>query len=144
MFIKRTKLSLIKKSLNQINGGDAKEDLNIRDVALFSRKRLLVPIINKLRRQAGAGEPIQLVEVDGEVKFPGIYPLGRNANVKELIAAAGGVKESAYLARAELTRTELKGISSVKVSKNIKLGNALKGIQEDNILLTSIDCILII
>jgi len=131
--------SLIKKSLNQINGGDAKEDLNIRDVALFSRKRLLVPIINKLRRQAGAGEPIQLVEVDGEVKFPGIYPLGKDANVKELIAAAGGVKESAYLARAELTRTELKGISSVKVSKNIKLGNALKGIQEDNILLTSKD-----
>jgi polysaccharide export outer membrane protein len=131
--------SLIKKSLNQINGDNAKEDLNIRDVALFSRKRLLVPIINKLRRQAGAGEPIQLVEVDGEVKFPGIYPLGRNANVKELIAAAGGVKESAYLARAELTRTELKGISSVKVSKNIKLGSALKGIQEDNILLTSKD-----
>jgi len=131
--------SLIKKSLNQINGGDAKEDLNIRDVALFSRKRLLVPIINKLRRQAGAGEPIQLVEVDGEVKFPGIYPLGKNSDVKELIAAAGGVKESAYLARAELTRTEFKGISSVKVSKNIKLGNALKGIKADNIGLTSKD-----
>jgi polysaccharide export outer membrane protein len=131
--------ALIGQSLVQINGGGVEEKLNIRDVALFSRKRLLVPIINKLRRQAGAGEPIQLVEVDGEVKFPGIYPLGKNSKINELIAAAGGVKESAYLARAELTRTQLKGISSVKISKNIKLGNALKEIDEDNIILASKD-----
>ncbi|NQZ22361.1 MAG: SLBB domain-containing protein [Colwellia sp.] len=131
--------ALIEQSLSQISGGDVKEQLNIRDVALFSRKRLLVPIINKLRRQAGAGEPIQLIEVDGEVKFPGIYPMGKNSRIKELIAAAGGVKESAYLARAELTRTELRGISSTKISKNIKLGNALKGIVDDNLLVQSKD-----
>jgi len=131
--------ALIEQSLAQINGGDVIEPLNIRDVALFSRKRLLVPIINKLRRQAGAGEPIQLIEVDGEVKFPGIYPMGKNSRIKELVAAAGGVKESAYLSRAELTRTELAGISSIKVSKNIKLGNALKGINEDNLLVQSKD-----
>jgi len=131
--------ALIEQSLAQISGGDVQEQLNIRDVALFSRKRLLVPIINKLRRQAGAGEPIQLIEVDGEVKFPGIYPMGKNSRIKELIAAAGGVKESAYLSRAELTRTVLKGISSTKVSKNIKLGNALKGIDEDNLLVQSKD-----
>jgi len=131
--------ALIEQSMSQISGGDVKEQLNIRDVALFSRKRLLVPIINKLRRQAGAGQPIQLIEVDGEVKFPGIYPMGKNSRVKELIAAAGGVKESAYLARAELTRTELRGISSTKVSKNIKLGNALKGIVDDNLLVQSKD-----
>jgi len=131
--------ALIQQSLSQISGGDYKEHLNIRDVALFSRKRLLVPIINKLRRQAGAGQPIQLIEVDGEVKFPGIYPMGKNSRIKELIAAAGGVKESAYLSRAELTRTELMGISSTKVSKNIKLGNALKGIVDDNLLVKSKD-----
>jgi len=131
--------ALIEQSLSQISGGDVKEQLNIRDVALFSRTRLLVPIINKLRRQAGAGQPIQLIEVDGEVKFPGIYPMGKNSRIRELIAAAGGVKESAYLSRAELTRTELRGISSTKVSKNIKLGNALKGITEDNLLVQSKD-----
>jgi len=131
--------ALIEQSLVQISGGDVEEKLSIRDVALFSRKRLLVPIINKLRRQAGAGEPIQLIEVDGEVKFPGIYPMGKNSRIKELIAAAGGVKESAYLSRAELTRTELRGISSTKVSKNIKLGNALKGIVDDNLLVQSKD-----
>jgi len=131
--------ALIQQSLSQISGGDFKEQLNIRNVALFSRKRLLVPIINKLRRQAGAGQPIQLIEVDGEVKFPGIYPMGKNSRIKELIAAAGGVKESAYLSRAELTRTELRGISSTKVSKNIKLGNALKGIVDDNLLVQSKD-----
>jgi len=131
--------ALIEQSIQQISGGEVTEPLNIRDVALFSRKRLLVPIINKLRRQAGAGEPIQLIEVDGEVKFPGIYPMGKNSRINQLIAAAGGVKESAYLARAELTRTELRGISSTKISKNIKLGNAIKGIDDDNLLVQSKD-----
>jgi polysaccharide export outer membrane protein len=137
--LKNTSDELIKQSLAQISGGSIEEELDIREVALFSRKRLLIPIVNKLRRQAGAGQPLQLVEVDGEVKFPGIYPLGINSRVKDLIAAAGGVKESAYLARAEMTRTELKGISSVKISRNIRLGSALNQIDEENLLLQSKD-----
>jgi len=127
------------QSIDEISGGTVKEVVNIREMALFSRQRLLVPIVNKLRQQAGSGNAIQLVEVDGEVKFPGIYPLGKSARVNDLIIAAGGVKESAYLSRAELTRNEMNGISAVKVSKNIQLANALKNVEGYNILLKSKD-----
>ena len=137
--IAENKANNVLQSINEINGASVKENVNIREMALFSRQRLLVPIINKLRQQAGAGSAIQLVEVDGEVKFPGIYPLGKSARISDLVMAAGGVKESAYLSRAELTRNEMNGISAVKTAKNIVLANALQNIDDDNILLMSKD-----
>jgi polysaccharide export outer membrane protein len=129
----------VQQSIDEISGGVAKDIVSVREMALFSRQRLLVPIVNKLRQQAGSGEPIQLVEVDGEVKFPGVYPLGKYSRVNDLIIAAGGVKESAYLSRAELTRNEMDGISAVKIAKNIQLANALQQVDEDNIILKSKD-----
>jgi polysaccharide export outer membrane protein len=127
------------QSIDEISGGVVQDNISIREMALFSRQRLLISIVNKLRQQAGSGNAIQLVEVDGEVKFPGIYPLGKSARISDLVVAAGGVKESAYLSRAELTRNEMNGISAVKTAKNIHLANALKNIDDDNILLTSKD-----
>ena len=134
-----TKDEKIYTSINNINSGAEHENVTIREMALFSRQRLLVPIVNKLRYQAGSGEAVKLIEIDGEVKFPGVYPLGKGARVIDLILAAGGVKESAYLSRAELTRNDMSGINSVKISKNIHLVNALNNIDEDNILLKSKD-----
>jgi polysaccharide export outer membrane protein len=135
--IDNSKEEKIYKSIDNID--TSIENVTIREMALFSRQRLLVPIINKLRYQAGAGQAVKLIEIDGEVKFPGIYPLGKGARVLDLILAAGGVKESAYLPRAELTRNEMQGINSVKTSKNIHLANALKHTDKDNILLKSKD-----
>ena len=137
--VAENKANKVLQSIDEINGSKAQENLNIREMALFSRQRLLVPIVNKLRQQSGSGKAIQLVEVDGEVKFPGIYPLGKSARISDLIVAAGGVKESAYLSRAELTRNEMSGISAVKTSKNIHLSNALKNVEDDNVLLISKD-----
>jgi polysaccharide export outer membrane protein len=137
--VAETKDEKIYTSIDNINSGAEHENVTIREMALFSRQRLLVPIVNKLRYQAGSGQAVKLIEIDGEVKFPGVYPLGKGARVIDLILAAGGVKESAYLARAELTRNEMSGINSVKTSKNIHLVNALNNIDEDNILLKSKD-----
>jgi polysaccharide export outer membrane protein len=137
--IDNSKEEKIYKSIDNIGTSIENEDVTIREMALFSRQRLLVPIINKLRYQAGAGQAVKLIEIDGEIKFPGIYPLAKGARVLDLILAAGGVKESAYLPRAELTRNEIQGINSVKMSKNIYLANALKNIDEYNILLKSKD-----
>ena len=103
--------------------------VDIREMALFSRPRLLAPVLRKLRQQGASGEPIQLVEVDGQVKFPGIYPLAQNAKISDLLAAAGGVKESAYLTRAEVTRNTLTAEGATKISLDVDLDLALK---EDN------------
>lgn len=72
--------------------------------ASFNRSELMYPLINKLKAQSRSGQSTPLVRIGGEVKVPGEYPLTENAKVTQLIAAAGGVTDAAYLGRAELTR----------------------------------------
>lgn len=133
------KLNIANKSIVDITSGALDSEVNISEMALFSRARLLAPVLRKLRQQGASGQPIQLIEVDGEVKFPGIYPLAKKAKISDLIAAAGGVKESAYLTRAEVTRNKLTATGASKVSLNVNLASALAGNNDANIALTSKD-----
>ena len=130
---------LVNQSIVQMSGGEIEEEVDIKDLTLFSRQRLLLPIIQKLKNQGGSGLPIQLIEVDGSVKFPGVYPLARNGRIDDLIAAAGGLDESAYLARAELTRNQVRDQLVSKRSILVNLTAALQGEENDNILLKSKD-----
>ncbi|MFT7006907.1 MAG: polysaccharide export outer membrane protein [Colwellia sp.] len=130
---------LVNQSIVQMSGGTIEEEVNINEFSLFSRQRLLLPIIQKLKNQGGSGQPIQLIEVDGSVKFPGIYPLARNGRIDDLIAAAGGLNESAYLTRAELTRNQVRSQLVSKRSLSVNLAAALQGEKNDNILLQSKD-----
>jgi len=110
-----------------------------RELNFFSRKRLLAPVIEQLKRQAAAGEPLQLVEIDGAVKTPGMYPLAINSKVSDLIKAAGGLKESAYLTNAELTRNEVVSNQARKLAMKIDLNSALRGDKGKNVRLKSKD-----
>lgn len=130
---------LVSQSLVQITGDESKGEVDIREMALFSRHRLLAPVLRKLRQQGASGQPIQIIEVDGQVKFPGIYPLAKNAKVSDVVAAAGGVNESAYLARAEVTRNQFSDDGASKVSINVDLGFALAGDENFDIALKSKD-----
>lgn len=130
---------LINQSIEQMSGGQVKEVVDIKELALFSRQRLLLPIIQKLKRQGAAGQPIQLVEIDGAVKFPGVYPLAVNGRIDDLVAAAGGLDESAYLVRADVTRSQLNNKGVTKKSVSINLAQALMSNNEDNLLLQSKD-----
>jgi polysaccharide export outer membrane protein len=130
---------LVNQSIVQMSGGTIEEEVNINELDLFSRQRLLLPIIQKLKNQGGYGQPIQLIEIDGSVKFPGVYPLARNGRIDDLIAAAGGLNESAYLARAELTRNKVRSQLVSKRSLSVNLAAALQGEENDNILLQSKD-----
>lgn len=69
-----------------------------------SRQELLAPVIEKLKRQARRGEPVQLVSISGAVVAPGTYPLFEGTTPETLIMAAGGLKDSAYVESAELRR----------------------------------------
>ncbi|MBL0710256.1 MAG: SLBB domain-containing protein, partial [Colwellia sp.] len=113
--------ALINTSIVQLSGGKVKKEENINKLSLFSRQRLLLPVIYKLKRQGGSGQPIQLVEIDGSVKFPGVYPLAKNGRVGDLILAAGGLNESAYLARAEITRNQIRSQLVSKRSLSVNL-----------------------
>ncbi|EKE75374.1 SLBB domain-containing protein [Gallaecimonas xiamenensis] len=107
----------------------------------LKRQELLFPILKKLKAQARNGSPLQILTITGDVKVPGDYPLADKSTVKSLITAAGGLKVSAYIGRAELTRAKgsnksVNGISVVH--KALDLENALGG-GNDNLALASRD-----
>ncbi|EGN74601.1 periplasmic protein involved in polysaccharide export [Idiomarina sp. A28L] len=70
-----------------------------------SRQTLLERLFARLHTQGGIDGTGRSVSISGEVRFPREYPMVENASVASFIAAAGGLRDSAYLARAEITRT---------------------------------------
>lgn len=74
------------------------------EYATFSRTELLQPLLKRLEFQATSKQQNATIEVLGQVRFPGVYPLTQNSTVANAIAAAGGLLESAYIQQAELTR----------------------------------------
>ena len=69
-----------------------------------SREILLAPIIDKLKSQAREGAPVQLASISGAVKSPGQYPINTDFTASDLVKAAGGFKDSAFLRSVELRR----------------------------------------
>jgi polysaccharide biosynthesis/export protein len=108
---------------------------------LLTRQQMLQPILDKLRRQATNQMPLAIASVFGDVKVPGEYPIASNSAVKDLIIAAGGVKDSAFLQRAELSRYEGQSTSDNKmVVSNINVNLAeIDTYPEQNIALKSRD-----
>lgn len=71
------------------------------------RKKLVKDLVKSMRSQAASDKPARIVSITGSVKFPGEYPLAGKMTAKELIAAAGGLTESAYSINAEMTRASI-------------------------------------
>ena len=69
-----------------------------------SRVTLLAPILDKLKSQAKEGAPVQIASISGAVKSPGEYPISGQYRIGDLIDAAGGFKDSAFLQSVELRR----------------------------------------
>ncbi|XQF90950.1 SLBB domain-containing protein [Pseudoalteromonas espejiana] len=65
---------------------------------------MLKPILSKLNQQAGYKSSLKVYAIRGEVDHPGLYPLPVHANIDKAIISAGGLKESAYIESAEITR----------------------------------------
>lgn len=84
----------------------------------LSREKLLAPVLARLKSEASDKVSLQLFEITGQVKYPGVYPLATNASLQNIIDAAGGLTESAHLKSAEITSVEvINGLSEVKHSK---------------------------
>lgn len=106
---------------------DERDEMKIEEYADYSRNNLLEPILTRLRHQFTESGNLPLIYVAGEVKYPGVYPLVENADASTLVAAAGGLKESAYLARAEITRTQFKNGGTETDYISFNLFDALMG-----------------
>lgn len=104
------------------------KQLLLKDTKNYSRKQLLTPIIARLKDEGTHINPVKLAEISGQVKFPGVYPISTNGRVRDLIMAAGGLIESAYVQKAEISRTQLDTDNSFKVQHiDINLIDALLG-----------------
>lgn len=104
----------------------------------LSREELLAPIIERLQNESSQSSPMKLVEITGQVKFPGVYPVQKNANVRDLILAGGGLLESAYLQKAEISRTGLDEDNALRIEHvQIDLIDSMLG--NSNIALQSKD-----
>ncbi len=57
------------------------------------------------------------VKVSGEVRFPGIYPVGKGERLSSLIERAGGYTDRAYLLGAEFTRESVRKVQQERIDQ---------------------------
>ena len=72
-----------------------------------ARSEQLTPLIQQLRSQRRFGNAEKVVTIAGPVRFPGDYPLTNGMDIKQLINAAGGPDDSAYMGAVEIVREDL-------------------------------------
>jgi len=105
-------ISVLTINLRKALDGDPAYDLALapKDRLLIfnaraSRNELLDPVIDRLRSQAKLNEPSKVVRVNGDVRFPGAYPLTSSMSITDLVGIAGGLAEPAYALTAEVSRS---------------------------------------
>ncbi|GGQ09569.1 SLBB domain-containing protein [Shewanella litoralis] len=124
--------------------GNLFDDIELIKVSnAMSRGELLYPIISKLYQQGSTHSNVKVIAAAGKVRHPGLYPLSDNATVSDLITAAGGLTEGAYIEKAELTRTSLDDSGSGITHIRVDISSALMGDQSADIALQSRDALTI-
>ncbi|WP_371257775.1 SLBB domain-containing protein [Pseudoalteromonas sp. '520P1 No. 423'] len=97
-----------------------KKEIKENSLTLFGRTLFLKPLIIKLQKQSSFGNEAKLIAVNGKVRYPGIYPLVKNADMNKAINAAGGLLESAFVENAEVTRIKTDNGSKIEhISLNL-------------------------
>ena len=73
---------------------------------LLSRFLLVDQLNKKLLTKNIKGQTLQLFTIDGDVKFPGTYPLPSEFNLSKAIMIAGGASDTAFLDSVEISRVQ--------------------------------------
>lgn len=95
--------------------------------ATNSRRALLAPVLFRLQQQARYGEPAPIVELVGELRYPGRYPITQQHDLNQLLTAAGGLTANAYSNRAELTRAAINQADNRANIEQVNLTAVLNG-----------------
>ncbi len=92
------------------------------------RTSAVYDLVKKLQEQTATGGLVKIVDISGNVRFPGTYPLTQNMTVRDLVILAGGLKEASYLDHAEVTRRNLTGGQNARIEHfNVRLSTELTG-----------------
>ena len=93
----------------------------------LDREEILAPIVKAIQQQTSDGNFAPLVEISGNVKFPGTYPKSKNMTLRELVLLAGGLDEATYLGNVEVTRRDIENIEQASIKHiNVNLGEQLR------------------
>jgi protein involved in polysaccharide export with SLBB domain len=107
------------------------------NIVLQDKDRLVVHHIQESR-------PERFVTIEGEVNRTGQYPLTDGMTVRDLLFAAGNIRESAYLDEAELTSMIVDGGQNTKYeNRNLSLRKAFAGDTGQNAPLRPYDRLLV-
>jgi len=126
-------------------GSPADVELMPRDrITVFDlaspRNQIMQPLLDELRLQGTSNQPSQVVQVGGEVKVPGSYPLESAMTVSDLLRAGGGMQDDAYQGEAELVRYQVVNGNLRRTELfNIDLAAALRGDPAANLRLQPFD-----
>ena len=101
--VKEADLNLAVENAGIADSGDAEVEADEVEQEV-TRSKLIAPIVEKLRDQAGSGQSVALVSVQGAVKEPGEYPLIRAGGLSFLVQLAGGLEDGAYMKKVEVRR----------------------------------------
>ena len=108
------------------------------------RQNKLASILAELERQGTQALPAKLVNINGAVYEPGVYPLEAGMRVSDLIRASGSLKEQAETLTAELSRYEnTPGKGRYINHKTVDLSKALQGDPAADLELTPRDYLVI-
>ena len=126
-------VSFVRLDLERALAGDPSANRLLRDLdrlVVYSAEKLLI------RRT---------VQIGGEVQKPGEYPFGENLRVRDLVLAAGGLRDGAHLGEAEIVRTEVPQGGDEAETRTIRfsLERAMAGDQVHNLLLQPYDKVLV-
>jgi len=106
----------------------------------FGRQRVIAPIMEELQLQARFGDPLNEVQVSGEVRAPGAYPLESGMRISDLVRAGGSLGEQAFALEAELTRFSIvDGERRAREVIDIDLHALLGGNNQEDLILTAHD-----
>lgn len=106
----------------------------------YGRQRVIEPLLDELQLQSSYNAPMQVVEVAGNVRAPGSYPLEPGMRVSDLIRAGGRLSEEAYTLKAELTRySVVNGEYRATEIDDIDLSSVLRGESASDLVLKEHD-----
>jgi polysaccharide biosynthesis/export protein len=93
---RRRVVQLINVDINGIFSGDPGADISLQPADFLNVRQ-----ISDWRRQGS-------VEIRGEVRFPGVYPIEHGERLSNVIARAGGLNERAFLSGSVFLRMDLR------------------------------------
>jgi protein involved in polysaccharide export with SLBB domain len=105
-----------------------RQELSIDKDGDFSRQTLLEPLIARLKSEASESNQVKLVEITGQVRYPGTYPLSNKQTVRDMLVAAGGLIESAHLDTAQITSLQITNGESNIEHNTINLMDEISGV----------------